>query len=390
VIAIDAASGDPSWVFHTVPHPGEFGHDTWPADSDAWQRGGVGVWANAAVDEELGLVFFGTGNAFPQYAGEARPGDNLFSASLVAVDLKTGQYRWHFQTVHHEIWEADVSAPPVLYDAVVDGKKVKAIAVARVDGFLFMLDRATGKPVFPVEERPVKQSRQNMTARTQPFPVGADKLGPGCVEPDMVPAGFVLGCWWDPVDENQPNLLTPTSATRFASMSYSPRANLFFVSGGVGSGWVRRGLDPNFFNFLSYRPPGMKSYGLLAAFDARTNKIVWQRQLPLPISFGPGTTVTAGGVLFHGGPDGLLHAFDAAKGTPLWEFQTGAAVTSPPAVYEIAGESAARSPRARHRARPGRPTPTLWGLRRPGRSRNSRAASTTPTRSRCRPCCRTR
>ena len=336
VIALDAKSGARLWRFNAIPGPGEPGHDTWPRDTDAWQRGGAGIWANVAVDAGSGLVLFGTGNAFPQYAGELRPGDNLYSASVVAVDLKTGKYRWHYQTAHHEIWEADLGAPMVLYDAEVAGKPVKAVAALRTDGFLFLLDRLTGKPVFPVEERPVKQNARLATSPTQPFPVGADQVGLPCVDPKNIPAGFVPGCFWEPVDYDQPNLLKP-SAVRFAPVSYSPQKRLFYVSGGVGAGWLRRAKDPYFFNF-GYSAPGITSYGLIAAVDAKTHKIVWQQKLPRPVASGSGTTVTAGGVLLHGGPDGLLRAFDAGNGAPLWEFQTGAAIATPVVTYEIDGQ----------------------------------------------------
>ena len=157
--ALDIKTGKQVWTFISIPGPGEVGHDTWPADSDAWEHGGGGVWATPTVDTELGLVIFGTGSAYPQYGGDVRPGANLYTASVVAVDLKTGKYKWHFQTAHHEIWESDVGGPEILYDAKVDGKTVKAVAALRTDGYLFLLDRKTGKPIMPVEERPVKQKR---------------------------------------------------------------------------------------------------------------------------------------------------------------------------------------------------------------------------------------
>src|SRR5262249_27328492 len=154
---LDGKTGAVLWTFYTIPGPGEFGHDTWPQDSDVWQRGGAGVWQPPAIDPELGMVYFGTGNAAPQYAGEARPGDNLFSMSVVALVLRTGKYRWHFQALHHEMWDSDIGSAVVLYDTVLEGRPRKALAVIRLDGYVFMLDRETGKPLFPVEERPVPQ-----------------------------------------------------------------------------------------------------------------------------------------------------------------------------------------------------------------------------------------
>jgi PQQ-dependent dehydrogenase (methanol/ethanol family) len=334
--ALDMKTGKQVWSFISIPGPGEVGHDTWPADNDAWQHGGGGVWAAPAVDTELGLVLFGTGSAYPQYGGDVRPGANLYTASVMAVDLKTGKYKWHFQTAHHEIWESDVGGPELLYDAKVNGKTVKAVAALRTDGYLFLLDRKTGKPIFPVEERPVPQNARLKTWPTQPYPVGADKVGPNCVEKEALPPGFVGACFWEPIDYDQPNVVNPMS-TRFAPTSYDPKQRLFFVSGGADAHWARRQPNPYFFNFSS-TAPGIKSYGLLSAFSADTNKIVWQKRLPWPIAFGGGSTVTEGGVLFHAQPDGNLQAYNSKTGDQLWEFQTGAPANGAITTYRLDGK----------------------------------------------------
>ena len=334
-VALDAKTGKLKWQFNTIPLPGEAGHDTWPADSDAWTHGGAGVWMNPSVDPALGLVYFGTSNASPQYGGEVRPGDNLYTVTAIALDIKTGKEKWHFQALHHDIWEGDLGTPLVLYDQVFDGKLRKAIAVLRTDGELFVLDRATGKAIIPIEERPVKQDPRLKTAPTQPYSVGTDKIGPNCVEPDLIPAAFKAGCYWDPVNFDQPNLVFPTT-TRFAPMSYSPRTSLLYVTGMSGGHWIRRGEDPYFFTLPSV--PGMKSYGILAALDSRTGKIAWQKKTPYPIAFGSGTTATAGDLLFHGEPDGNFQAYDAKTGDMDWQFQTGGAATAPAITYQIDGK----------------------------------------------------
>src|SRR5262245_1835638 len=191
---LDAKTGSRLWNFEVIPGPGEPGHETWPADSDIWKYGGGALWTTPSVDAELGLVYLETGNAVPQWGGELRAGNNLFDNSVVALDLKTGKVRWHFQLVHHDIWEHDVSTPLVLYDANVGGRSRKLMAAMRTDGVMFYLDRETGKPVLPVEERPVKQNAFLRTSPTQPFTAGADRVGPECVDKAMIPAGFVAGC----------------------------------------------------------------------------------------------------------------------------------------------------------------------------------------------------
>jgi quinohemoprotein ethanol dehydrogenase len=332
--ALDAKTGKLVWAFDNIPAPGQPGHQTW--ESDAWEHGGAGVWASPAVDLDLGLVIFGTGNGYPQYAGDVRPGANLFTASVMAIDLKTGKYRWHFQTAHHEIWEADLGAPLVLYDAAIGGKIRKAVAALRTDGYIFILDRATGEPLIPVEERPVKQNARLKTWPTQPFPVGADKVGPNCVERDQLPPGFIAGCFWEPVDYDQPNVVLPMS-TRFAPMALDPDRHLFFVAGGAGANWARRQPDPYFFNFSSVAP-GIKQYGLLTAFDSNTDKIVWQKRTPWPIAFGGGATATQGGLVFHGEPDGNLQAYNSQTGSLDWQFQTGAPAQGAVVIYSLDGK----------------------------------------------------
>ena len=337
-IALDSKTGAKLWEFRSIPGPGEPGHETWPADSDAWTRGGGGVWANMSVDPKLGLVYFGTGNAFPMQGGEVREGDNLYTASLLAVELKTGKYRWHYQFTRHEMWESDLGAPTVLYDATIDGKTVPAIAAMRMDGNVLMFDRATGKPLQEMEERPVRQVERMHSAKTQPFPKGADQIGFACAQPDLNPKGFELGCFFDAVDYTDPNIILPGSATRFAPMSYNPETKQFYITGAVTSGWARRAKNPYYFSGGSAPVPGIKSYGLLVAFDAATHKITWQKKMPRPITFGSGVMSTAGGLLFHGEPDGNFQAYDAKNGDLLWQFQTGAPAIAPASTYEVDGK----------------------------------------------------
>jgi len=171
ILAYDAATGEFKWKFHVIPRPGEFGHETW--ENDAWDwTGDVSSWAPMSADPELGLVYVVTNGATIDYYGGFRPGDNLFSTSIIALDVETGERRWHYQMVHHDIWNYDTPAAPVLFDVNVNGRPVKGIYQATKQAFLYALDRETGEPIWPMEERPVPQSRvpgEKLSA-TQPFP----------------------------------------------------------------------------------------------------------------------------------------------------------------------------------------------------------------------------
>jgi quinoprotein glucose dehydrogenase len=171
--AFDVRTGRKVWQFHTVPLPGQPGHDTWL--DHGWRgRSGVNVWAwYMTLDQERGILYMPVAGPAANYWGGDRPGNNLFANSIVAVDAETGKYRWHFQTVHHDLWDADMPNPPVLVDVVQNGKRVPALASVGKTGYMFILDRVTGKPIFGVEERPVPKGDVpgEFYSPTQPFPV---------------------------------------------------------------------------------------------------------------------------------------------------------------------------------------------------------------------------
>jgi quinoprotein glucose dehydrogenase len=174
VRAYDVRTGRQLWRFDTIPRPGEFGNETW--ENNSWvDNGNTGVWAHITVDEELGLVYIPVETPSSDYYGGHRPGANLFAESLVAVDLKTGVRRWHFQFVHHPIWNWDMTSAPILSDINVNGRAVKAVSVASKQGWLYVFDRVTGEPVWPIVEKPVPQSDVpgEKTSPTQPFPPDA-------------------------------------------------------------------------------------------------------------------------------------------------------------------------------------------------------------------------
>lgn len=344
VVALDAKTGREIWHFFAVPGPGEIGHDTWPRNNDSWKQGGGGVWQAGAVDSELGMVYFAPGNTVPQTGGEAREGNNLFTDAVVALDIKTGKLRWYYQVIHHDLWDADGAGPTplILYDAQTGGRTRKALAAMRSDGYLFLLDRETGKPLISVEERPVPQNPLQKTAATQPFPVGAESILPACSEwKDKIPPGFVLGCNYDPYYPDKPNVLAPSFGVRVNPMSYNPQTGYFYAQGSASlTGRRRFSDDPWFFTVaaaggsLSFFHLPTRSF--IAAIDSRTDKVVWKHEVP-PGMGRSGALTTAGGLMFYGGEDGNFQAYDAKTGERLWQFQAGASGT-PASSYEVDGE----------------------------------------------------
>jgi quinoprotein glucose dehydrogenase len=183
VRAYDARTGKQIWRFNTIPGPGEFGNETW--ENGSWaENGNVGVWSQITVDEELGLVYLPVETPTSDFYGGHRPGNNLFAESIVCLDLKTGKRKWHFQLVHHPLWNYDISSAPILADITVDGKPIKAVAVPTKQSFLYVFDRVTGQPVWPIEERPVPQSDvpYEKTSPTQPFPTKPPAYGRNLVK----------------------------------------------------------------------------------------------------------------------------------------------------------------------------------------------------------------
>ncbi len=196
VRAFDLRTGALRWSFHTIPHDGEFGAETWPAG--AWrERGGANSWSGVTLDRERGIVYLPTGSATPDFWGGDRPGDNLYANSLLALDARTGERLWHFQTIHHDLWDRDLPAPPNLVTIERDGRRIDAITQTTKSGFLFVFDRVTGEPVFPIEERPVHGSilPGEWVAKTQPFPTAPppftrQAMDLGRIDDDRRGAGF--------------------------------------------------------------------------------------------------------------------------------------------------------------------------------------------------------
>jgi alcohol dehydrogenase (cytochrome c) len=339
--ALDAKTGKILWRAYTLPAAGEPGGDSWPAGTDHFSRGGASIWNTPALDPELGLVYFAVGNCGPDYDGSMREGDNLFCASVLAVNAKTGAYAWHFQEVHHDIWDYDAASPVVLFDTVVNGQPRKGIAQAGRTGWVYILDRTNGKPLIGVEERPVLQEPRQKTAKTQPYPIG-DAIVPQCAEP--LEGYEKAGCIFEPFWE-EPTLIQPSGigGTNWGPMSYNPEIGSFYVPGTIRTSAFARfdtkyGLGKRYDGGTQAAPIGSPMSGTFTAIGGNTNKIVWQHKTPYRIGQGGGSTTTAGGLVFRGDPDGSFLAIDAKTGEELWRFQTGFGADAPPAVYEVNGE----------------------------------------------------
>lgn len=340
--AFKAEDGAELWRFNTIPSPGEFGHDTWPQDSDIWKYGGAPVWHTPAVDPELGMIYFSTGNAGPVLGGAPREGDNLFTASILALDVYSGEYRWHFQEVHHDIWDYDAPNPIILFDAEYDGVMRQGMVQAGKTGFLYILDRATGEPLLGIEERPVMQEPRQATAATQPFPVG-DALVPQDI--DVAPENFQLvneGRIFTPFLE-EPRIYKPMAAVNWPPSAYDPSTHSMFVCATDHANGARMDASqfegPSFEGqFLggAYVGAGTIRSGIYTAQDLTTNTRVWQKRFN--DGCRSGSLATAGGLVFMGRNDGRVIALNSGNGDRVWEFQTDAPVNSSVSTFMYKGE----------------------------------------------------
>jgi len=345
VKAFDAKTGKLKWTFYTIPGKGEPGHETWPANNDVSAKGGATVWHTPAVDRELGLLYFSTGNPGPDFNGAVRAGDNLYTSSILAVEAKTGKYRWHFQEVHHDIWDYDAPNPVVLFDVRIGGTLRKGLAEVGKTGWAYILDRETGKPLIGIEERPVPQEPKQATAATQPYPLG-DAIVPQQV--DIAPEGFELvngGRIFTPYVGDKGVIASPSlfGGANWPPSSYDPkRQRLFVCASDVPGNFVGGDRDFDTAPTGAHYEGGVVGFaplprsGIFAALDVSANKLVWrQRWLDQCYS---GSIATAGGLVFVGRNDGRLTALDSDNGRKLWEFQTGAGMNATASTFEHKGK----------------------------------------------------
>lgn len=313
--AYDAKTGVRVWRFDTIPGPGQFGHESW--QNEAWKTGGGSTWVTGAYDPALNLVYWGIGNPGPDWNGDVRPGDNLFTCSFVALDGATGERKWHFQFTPHDVHDWDAAHVPVLFEATVRGQKRKLIANANRNAFYYLLDRETGE--FLAGRSYVKQT----------WAKGLDDKGRPIVLPGTEPSTEGTLVW--------PSL---NGATIWFSPAYSPVTGLYYVAarekasiyfkreanfkpGTFFAGGGEQGIDPN------------EEWGAIRALDALTGVQKWEFKLVSPP--WAGVMSTAGGLVFGASNEGNFFALDALTGKAVWDFQTGSRVSANPISFAVEG-----------------------------------------------------
>ncbi len=381
----DAETGEQRWVFRTVPQKGEYGNETWEDGSWEWM-GNTNVWSSMSCDPEFNLVYLPVTAPTHHFYGGHRPGDNLFATSVVAVDASTGKRVWHFQTVHHDIWDYDLPAAPVVIDIIVDGTPVKAVAQVGKTGFVYVLDRVTGKPVWPIEERPVPPSTlgDERAAKTQPFPTWPPPFeSQGVTRDDLIdftPAlknramkqamGLTMGPLFTPAAKGG-TLINPGvgGGANWGGASFDPETGYFYVASRRmamvltprSAGWASdveygvRFTIATVDGLPIIKPP----WGSITAYDMNTGEIAWQvangagakdapslRHLNLPdlgTGQAPGLLITKT-LMFYGqrrdagAPTTTLQVRDKQSGESVASFQlVGDHNVAPPMTYFVAG-----------------------------------------------------
>ena len=314
--AYDAETGERAWRSHTIPAPGEPGNDTWGGDS--WKTGAGATWLTGSYDPELDLLYWGTGNPGPDWNGDSRPGDNLYTCSLLAIEAPTGKLRWHFQFTPHDVHDWDSNQIPVLIDMPLAGQPRKVVAFANRNAFYYLLDRETGEFLLGTEYS------------TQTWAKGIGKTGRPILLPDKEPT----------VDGN---LVYPSlqGATNWMSPSYSPVTKLLYVPVREMGSYYFKGeakYEPGkvFVGGGERRLDGDKAWGSVRALRADSGERVWDFRTPSPL--WTGVMATAGGLVFGGSNEGNFYALDASTGKPLWDFQTGGIIRSNPISFLVDGK----------------------------------------------------
>jgi alcohol dehydrogenase (cytochrome c) len=315
--AYDAASGQRIWRFYTVPGAGEAGSDTWPG-ADVMARGGGGVWVTGSYDPSLKLVYFGTGNPNPDYWGDDRQGDNLYTCSLVALDVNTGKLRWHYQFTPHDVHDWDSAQVPVLAELQIDGRLQRAVMVANRNGFFYTLNRETGKLLVA---RPFTSTQWAREIGPDGRPVVLDNVG----TPDKCLPDQRGGTNFQPPSFDPERRLVFVTARETCVTWAMTRPPSITPGGPAPSGGARRA------------PNGPEQFSALRAIDPATGQVTWEHRFRgypsnITLDLTGGATSTASGLVFSGDNEGFLNAFESATGKLIWRFQTGAPIWGAPPV----------------------------------------------------------
>lgn len=330
VRGFDVRTGKRLWIFHTIPQSNEFGYDTWKKDSASY-TGNTGVWGQISVDPQLGMAFIPVELPTGDYYGGHRPGNGLFGESVLAVDLKTGQRKWHYQLVHHGIWDMDIPCAPMLVDITVNGRTVKAVAQPTKQAFLYVFDRITGQPIWPIEERPVEQSTVpgEETSATQPFPTKPPAYDlQGFSINDLI--DFTPELKAEAVKMVSKYKLGPVFTPAVVSKPEGPYATLALATAGGGTNWAGGSYDPE--THIAYIPSqrSLTSIGLIPGDPSRTDMNFMSGSAAPKAGgsgggggegLGPGLTVQ--GLPVVKPPYGSITAIDLNKGEILWHIANG-------------------------------------------------------------------
>jgi quinoprotein glucose dehydrogenase len=315
VQAFDVRTGERKWMFHTVPQGAEPGTATW--ENESWKySGNTNAWTLFSADPKLGLVYIPTGTPTNDYFGGARPGDNLYAETLLAIDAATGKLRWHFQGVHHGLWDYDFPAAPTLANIKVDGKRIAAIAIVSKQGFTYVFDRATGKPVWPIEERPVPPSTVpgEKTAATQPFPTKPPPFAKQGVSVDDL-IDFTPELRAEAMKIVEDYTLGPLFTPPTVIGANGKKGVIQRPAASGGANWGGSGLDPES-GYLYLQSSNLASLAAVVPGDPSKQQAAFYIQSPVA-PYGPR------GLPLFKPPYGVITAIDLNRGEIAWQVPHG-------------------------------------------------------------------
>lgn len=318
--AYDAETGERLWRWHAIPRPGEPGNETWAGDS--WKTGGGDTWLTGSFDPQLNTIYWGIGNPAPDFDGDVRKGDNLYTESMVALDADTGKLKWYFQFTPHDVHDWDSVEIPILVDAPYKGATRKLLVHADRNGFYYVLDRVTGEFLHGTP-----------FIKNLNWASGLDAKGHPVRVPGVIPSF-----------QGTKTCPATSGATNWMSPAYNPATNWFYMVAQEGCGINTKSRD-------TFRPGGFPYMGTgyiespeepwqmyVRALDLTTGKLMWEYKQINSRRYGAGLLSTAGGVIFAGDDQGFLTALEAKSGKALWSFNTGQAISASPMTYSVMGK----------------------------------------------------